>query len=112
LASRFETASLTKAVFAYAVMKLVDAGGLSLDTPLSDYLPEPVSDERMKRITARMVLSHTTGFQNEVMPGETLRVHLKTSRADARATSGCRASNGRKSSATPRPASSRRGANA
>jgi len=72
----FEAASLTKPVFAYAVLKLVDAGTLSLDVPLSDYLPEPVTDERMKRITARMVLSHTTGFQNEVMPGDTLRVHF------------------------------------
>src|SRR3954451_3561796 len=74
--SIFETASLSKPVFAYAVLKLVDAGVLSLDTPLHEYLPEAVSDERMKRITARMVLSHTTGFQNEVMPGETLRVHF------------------------------------
>ena len=74
--SVFEAASLTKPVFAYAVLKLVDAGKLSLDRPLYDYLPEAVTDERMKLITARMVLSHTTGFQNEVMPGETLQVHF------------------------------------
>ena len=72
----FEAASLTKPLFAYAVLKLVDAGKLSLDVPLHSYLPEPVSDERMKLITARMVLSHTTGFQNEVMPGEKLEVHF------------------------------------
>lgn len=72
----FESASLTKPVFAYAVLRLVDAGVLSLDVPLSTYLPEPVADERMKLITARMVLDHTTGLQNEVMPGETLRVHF------------------------------------
>jgi CubicO group peptidase (beta-lactamase class C family) len=72
----FEAASLTKPVFGYAVLKLVDAGMLSLDAPLAAALPEPVADERMKRITARMVLEHTTGFPNEVMPGETLRVHF------------------------------------
>ena len=72
----FEAASLTKPVFAYAVLKLADSGVLSLDTPLAAVLPEPVADERMKRITARMVLEHTTGFQNEVMPGEELRVHF------------------------------------
>lgn len=72
----FESASLSKPIFAYAVLKLVDAGVLSLDVPLHRYLPEPVSDERMKLITARMVLSHTTGFQNEVMPGQTLSIHF------------------------------------
>ena len=72
----FESASLAKPVFAYAVLKLVDAGVLDLDVPLQRYLPEPVADERMNLITARMVLTHTTGFQNEVMPGQTLAVHF------------------------------------
>lgn len=71
-----ESASLGKPVFAYAVLKLVDAGVLDLDVPLQCYLPEPVADERMNLITARMVLTHTTGFQNEVMPGQTLAVHF------------------------------------
>src|SRR5688572_10734525 len=72
----FEAASLGKPVFAHAVMKLVDAGVLSLDVPLHQYLPEPVTDERMKAITARMVLTHRTGFQNEVMPGQTLALQF------------------------------------
>jgi len=62
----FEAASMTKPVFAYAVHRLVDRGVLDLDTPLYTYLPYPdaAHDERYKLITARMVLSHTTGFPN------------------------------------------------
>ncbi len=73
----FESASLGKPVFAYAVLRLVDAGVLDLDVPLAQYLDEPVTDPRMKKITARMVLTHTTGYQNEVMPGQTLEVHFE-----------------------------------
>src|ERR1041384_4128422 len=35
-------ASLTKTVFAYTVMQLVDQGRLKLDTPLKDYLDKPL----------------------------------------------------------------------
>jgi CubicO group peptidase (beta-lactamase class C family) len=63
----FEAASLTKPVFAYAVLKLVDNGKLDLDTPLVKYLPgryDVGDDPRLDQITARHVLSHTTGFPN------------------------------------------------
>lgn len=62
----FEAASMTKPVFAYAVHKLVSAGRLSLDTPLYRYYPydDIDYDDRYKLLTARMVLSHTTGFPN------------------------------------------------
>lgn len=61
----FEAASLGKPVFAYAVLRLVDAGVLDLDRPLYDYLPVPdANNTRMKRVTARHVLSHTTGLPN------------------------------------------------
>jgi CubicO group peptidase (beta-lactamase class C family) len=61
----FEAASLGKPVFAYAVLRLVDAGVLDLDHPLYEYLPTPdANNPRMKRVTARHVLSHTTGLPN------------------------------------------------
>lgn len=64
----FEAASLTKVVFAYAVLKLVDEGKLDLDVPLNKYLGnnyEVASDDvRINQITARRVLSHTSGFPN------------------------------------------------
>lgn len=63
----FQTASLCKPVFAYAVLKLVDAGQLDLDRPLTSYLPGTYDvgpDPRLAQITARHVLSHTTGFPN------------------------------------------------
>jgi len=63
----FEAASLTKPVFAYAVLKLVDDGKLDLDTPLVKYMPgryDVGDDPRLDQITARHVLSHTTGFPN------------------------------------------------
>jgi CubicO group peptidase (beta-lactamase class C family) len=62
----FEAASMTKPVFAYAVLRLVDRGVLNLDTPLYTYLPydDIAYDERYKLITARMVLTHRTGFPN------------------------------------------------
>ncbi|WP_165851830.1 serine hydrolase domain-containing protein [Chryseobacterium pennipullorum] len=62
----FEAASMSKTVFAYFVLKLVDKGILNLDTPLFQYLKnnDLAYDERYKLITARMVLSHTAGMPN------------------------------------------------
>ncbi len=62
----FEAASLSKSVFAFFTMKYVDEGRLNLDRPLYEYLPFPdiEHDERYKKITARMVLSHRSGFPN------------------------------------------------
>jgi len=74
----FEAASLSKPVFAYAVLKLIDSGKLELDKPLAAYLPDVYlqNDERIKMITARMVLDHTTGFQNEAGTGRPLKIYF------------------------------------
>lgn len=62
----FEAASMTKPVFAYTVMQLVDDGRLDLDKPLVSYRrPDYLGDDpKLERITARHVLSHCTGLPN------------------------------------------------
>ncbi|WP_299704131.1 serine hydrolase [uncultured Pontibacter sp.] len=76
----FYGASLSKAVFSVLVMQLVEEGVIQLDTPLQHYLKKPLpdykfakswkgysdlkGDKRYETITARMCLTHTTGFPN------------------------------------------------
>jgi CubicO group peptidase (beta-lactamase class C family) len=62
----FEAASMSKPLFAYAVLKLVEQNKLDPDRPLVEYLSKPYLDDEPnhKLITARMVLTHTTGFPN------------------------------------------------
>lgn len=74
----FEAASLSKPVFAYAVLRMVDRGQINLDTPLTKYLPGAYveNDPRLNLITARMVLSHRTGFPNWRPRGGPLRIHF------------------------------------
>jgi CubicO group peptidase (beta-lactamase class C family) len=62
----FEAASMSKPILAYLVLKLVEQGRLDLDRPLVQYLDKPYLDDEPlhEKITARMVLSHTTGFPN------------------------------------------------
>lgn len=74
----FQAASLSKVVFAYGVLKLVDEGKLDLDTPLSKYVPDYVqNDYRVNAITARLVLTHRTGFPNWRPDGQPLVIHFK-----------------------------------
>ncbi|WP_447756120.1 serine hydrolase domain-containing protein [Sphingopyxis fribergensis] len=62
----FEAASMTKPVFAYVVMRLVDEKRLDLDKPLALYRrPANLGDDpNLERITARQVLAHSTGLPN------------------------------------------------
>lgn len=62
----FEACSMTKPVFTCTVLKLVEQGKLDLDRPLVAYMEDSfVPDQPERRlITARMVLSHTTGLPN------------------------------------------------
>jgi CubicO group peptidase (beta-lactamase class C family) len=65
----FEAASLTKTVTAYAALRLVERGALDLDKPLHEYFPNReyaklAGDDRYKKLTARLVLTHTTGLPN------------------------------------------------
>ena len=74
----FQAASLSKVVFAYGVLKLVDQGKLDLDTPLSKYVPEYVqNDYRVNSITARLALTHRAGFPNWRPDGQPLVIHFK-----------------------------------
>lgn len=92
-------ASLTKTVFAYTVMQLVDQGKIKLDTPIEAdldkplvaYGPDPVfpdkygpykdlaDDLRWKKITPRMCLTHSTGFSNFwfIEPDQKLHIHFE-----------------------------------
>ena len=72
----FEAGSVSKTVFAYAVLKLVEKGVLALDTPLTHYVPDRwiEGDPRLDRMTARHILSHTGGFPNWRSEKEPLRI--------------------------------------
>ncbi len=82
-------ASFSKVAFAYLVMELVDDGKVDLDRPIYQYLPKPLpdypgyadlaDDSRYKQITARMLLSHTSGFPNWrwLEDDHKLRIHFE-----------------------------------
>jgi CubicO group peptidase (beta-lactamase class C family) len=88
-------ASLTKAAFAYTVLQLADEGIIELDAPIAQYLDKPLpayatedkyapwsdlaGDDRWRRLTARMLLSHRSGFANFAFlePDGRLRFHFE-----------------------------------
>ena len=62
----FKSASLTKQAFLFAALKTIEAGTLDIDQPLAHFLDKPyeADDSDLARITARHVLTHTTGWRN------------------------------------------------
>jgi CubicO group peptidase (beta-lactamase class C family) len=63
--SVFPAASLSKQVFAYLALGLLDEGRLELDKPLREYVKEDAPTGPLgEKITARHVLSHSSGLRN------------------------------------------------
>lgn len=63
----FEAASLSKSFLVYTVHRLIDEGRFNLDTPMYRYLDPGTLlnyDDRYKKITPRMILSHSSGLEN------------------------------------------------
>jgi CubicO group peptidase (beta-lactamase class C family) len=60
----FQVGSITKTVTGTAIMRLVEAGRLELDTPVRTYLPDlRLADEDVAaRVTLRHLLTHTGGW--------------------------------------------------
>ncbi|MTI41142.1 serine hydrolase domain-containing protein [Fulvivirga lutimaris] len=64
-ASIFNIASLTKSLTAVGIMKLVENGQLSLETPLSTYFPNFVP-EYSSQITIQHLLNNSSGIQANI----------------------------------------------
>lgn len=62
----FEAASMSKPLFSYAVLRLVEQGQFDLDRPLDAYLSKPYlpDESAANKITGRMVMLHHTGLPN------------------------------------------------
>jgi CubicO group peptidase (beta-lactamase class C family) len=68
------SASLNKAAFATVVMRMAQRGVIDLDKPIEQYLGKPLGefehyadlkgDDRTRKLTLRILLSHTSGFAN------------------------------------------------
>lgn len=65
--TRFQVASVSKAVTAWGVMKLVQDGRIALDEPVVRHLRRwrfPGSERHRDRVTVRHLLSHTAGLDD------------------------------------------------
>lgn len=82
----FLLSSLSKAVTAWGIMKLVQDSLLDLDAPVIRYLSRwrfPGSEEYGDRVTARQLLSHTAGFvdgygHSGFLPGEKVQTIVES----------------------------------
>ena len=70
----FQAASLSKPLFACGVFHLIEQGTIGLDIPLTAYCSTPYipDDPLLEHITARLVLSHRTGWPNWRPEGQPL----------------------------------------
>jgi CubicO group peptidase (beta-lactamase class C family) len=66
LNTRFETGSVSKWIAAMVVLKLADQGRLSLEAPITRYLPEYRADTGA-RLTLRHLMSHSSGIPNDII---------------------------------------------
>ena len=65
----FATASMSKWIAAWGVMKLVEEGKLDLDRPVEDYLTRwhlPSGRFDQRKVTTRQLLSHTAGLTDRL----------------------------------------------
>jgi CubicO group peptidase (beta-lactamase class C family) len=63
--SLFPAASLGKQPFAFAVLHLAEQGKIDLDRPVNQYLTDdPITGPDGDRVTARHILSHSSGLPN------------------------------------------------
>ena len=77
----FQAASLSKPIFATAVMRLMEKGLLDLDTNINHYLKEyhvPTFDGKEHDITLRRILSHSAGLNIHGFPGYQHKQKLPT----------------------------------
>ncbi|MFZ4662693.1 MAG: serine hydrolase domain-containing protein [Caldilineaceae bacterium] len=68
----FQAGSISKPIFALAVMRLVEQGILDLDEDVNNYLTSwqvPANGDWQPRLTLRQLLSHTAGLTVHGFPG-------------------------------------------
>lgn len=63
--SRWDLASVTKAVVGLAVMSLVESGLLTLDDTIAEHLPDYAGTDKAG-LTVRQLLTHTSGIPGQV----------------------------------------------
>ncbi|WP_418955369.1 serine hydrolase domain-containing protein [Streptomyces tritici] len=65
---RHRIGSITKTFTAVALLQQSARGRIDLDAPIGRYLPELVPGERGRTVTVRMLLNHTSGIGDYVLP--------------------------------------------
>nr|WP_246496983.1 serine hydrolase domain-containing protein [Sphaerisporangium rubeum] len=79
-------ASVSKSFTALAVMQLAEAGKVTLDAPVRDYLPDfRIADPRGTRITVRELLNQTSGITDGTFREKSLPQPVSPAAAVARA---------------------------